>query len=165
MTTALVWEGEADLPTVLVFDPAPASGPIELPTAWRALAETRQILWCRFDTDEALAEVDRLLADADAFGRPIDAVVHGDPADVVDVLRRHADQLRSIVVVDAEPDATPQVADVRILPVGRPATPPRAMTGDAVRAEVAAALDALDAGDVAGHGEAMRSQRERHGDG
>ncbi|MER7113619.1 hypothetical protein ABT332_03920 [Saccharomonospora azurea] len=156
MTTTVVWDGAPDLPTVLVFDPAPPSGPAELPSAWRELTGSRQVVWCRFAVEQALAEVDRLLGDADAFGRPVDAVVHGDPPDVLDVLRRHADQVRAMIVVDADPGALHDVGDVRVVTVGHPRTPPREMTGDAVHADVDAALDALDADDL---GEAVRPRR------
>ncbi len=158
MTTGVVWDGADDLPTVLVFDPAPPSGPAELPPAWRALTDHRQVVWCRFAVDRALAEADRLLGDPDAFGRPIDAVVHGDPSDVLDVLRRHAGPLRAVVVVDAEPGAVWEVPGVRVVTVGRSHTPPRAITGDAVSADVTAALDALDADDL---GEAVGPERQQ----
>ncbi|EIE98829.1 hypothetical protein [Saccharomonospora glauca] len=148
MTTTVVWDGAEGLPTVVVFDPAPPSGRDEVPPAWRRLTERRQVVWCRFAVNRALAEVDRLLGDADAFGRPIDAVVHGDPSDVLDVLRRHAGPIRAAVVVDAEAGAVHDVPGVRVVTVGRSHTPPRPLAGDAVCADVTAALDALDAEDL-----------------
>ncbi|MEY7971944.1 hypothetical protein AB8O38_08085 [Saccharomonospora xinjiangensis] len=161
MTTAVVWDGAPHLPTVLVFDPAPPSETAEIPQSWRALTDRRQVVWCRFAVEHALAETDRLLGDADAFGRPIDAVVHGDPPDVLDVLRRHADAVRAVIVVDSGPGAVDELPGVRAVVVGRPRTPPRALDGDAVCEEVISALDDLDTDDLA---EGVWPRRDGEGD-
>ncbi|EHR51435.1 hypothetical protein SacmaDRAFT_3210 [Saccharomonospora marina XMU15] len=101
MTTSVVCEGDRDSPTVLVLDPAPQTDHGELPRAWRELSERRRIVWCRLAAAEALAEADRLLADPDALGRPID-VVTGPGADerVQALLNRHAGPVRALLLVD-----------------------------------------------------------------
>lgn len=151
MTSAVLWDGDRNGPTVLVFDPAPSRRWHEMPGAWRELTDRRQVVWCCFAEERVLAEVDRLLADADAFGRPIDVVLHADPPAVVELLRRHGECVRALVVVDAEPGdlhAIAELHDVRVVTVGEPHTPPRSFPGGDVSTDVTVALDSLDRADI-----------------
>ncbi|WP_019813458.1 hypothetical protein [Saccharomonospora saliphila] len=155
MTTAVVWEGDADSPTVLVLDPTdpPAAG-AELPPGWDPLARRRQVVWCRLAAPDALAEASRLLGDPDALGRPIDVVLPGgaekDPASRL--LRRHAGAVRSVVLIDAAPE--PTGADgvaggaVPVHHAGDVSLRGRSPDGEDVCADVQRALDELDRTEV-----------------
>lgn len=150
MTTAVVWEGDRDSPTVLVLDsddPAgPVAGPGELPPGWQPMSRQRQVVWCRLAAPGALAEADRLLADPDALGRPIDTVIDAGATDVVgDLIRRHAGPIRAVVLVhttatgDRARDTFDDVVVRAVAGAGQ-----RPLADEDVCTDVAAALAALD---------------------
>ena len=94
---------------VLVLDPAGASKHDELPATWRPLTEHHEIVWVRLpagDSDDG----DRLLARVAAHDARTDIVTSGPCAEfALDLARRHARAVRSILLVDPaageEPDS------------------------------------------------------------
>ncbi|PRX45955.1 hypothetical protein B0I33_108102 [Prauserella shujinwangii] len=102
MGTSVVQEGDFEAPAVLVLDPA-EEWHQELPEAWRRLTSERQVVWCRLATPDAFPEAERMLADPDALGRPIDVVTRGPVRpDVRDLLSRRPGPVRSLLLVDPD---------------------------------------------------------------
>lgn len=98
---SVVFEGQEDAPTVLVLDPAGAAKHAAVPATWRKLAESRRLIWCRLPADGSLSEAEELLADPDGLRAPIDVVTSGPAVPtVVDLLSRHADTVRSLLLID-----------------------------------------------------------------
>jgi hypothetical protein len=98
---SVVLEGQEDAPTVLILDPAGAAKHAEVPATWRGLAESRRLIWCRLPADGSLSEAEELLADPDGLSGPIDVVTSGPAVPtVVDLLSRHADTVRSLLLID-----------------------------------------------------------------
>lgn len=148
MPTAVVWEGDAALPTVLVLDPALYESHRELPPDWRQLTRDRQVVWCQLPSAEALPEARRLLAEPDALGRPIDVVTCGAVSEEVRALvAGNPGPLRSLLLVDPEEGENERhqpINGVTVRTVGR-AGRSRPLGGADVREEVETAIGALDA--------------------
>lgn len=156
--TGIVCEGDRDSPTVLVLDPAPRIEHGELPPGWSELTGRRQVVWCRLAAAEALPEVERLLADPDALGRPIDIVARSELDERVRaVLSRNAGPVRALLLVDPAPDewhggsgggsggGAVELGGVTVRTVGRATRAARPLEGDDVRHDVESAVAALDA--------------------
>lgn len=152
MATGIVCEGDRDSPTVLVLDPAPRIDHGELPGGWNELTEHRRVVWCRLAATEALPKVERLLADPDALGRPIDVVTHADPGERVRaLLNRNAGPVRALLLVDPAPNGRAgggidSIGGLTVRTVGRARRVPRPLRRHDVCAQVRAAIEALDAG-------------------
>ncbi|WP_116051124.1 hypothetical protein [Amycolatopsis palatopharyngis] len=98
---SIVFEGHEEGPTVLILDPAGAAKHAEVPATWRGLAEQRKLVWCRLPADGSLSEAEELLSDPDVLRAPIDVVTSGPAVPVVvDLLSRHADVVRSLLLID-----------------------------------------------------------------
>jgi len=90
----LSWHGPAAGPTVLVLDPAGLADHGSLPATWRPLAEHLRIGWGRY---AGLDGLDALLA---GLG-PVHLVSSGAGTEAVLRLAvRHADQVKTVVIVD-----------------------------------------------------------------
>jgi hypothetical protein len=97
----VVWQGKRGSPTVLVLDPAGIARHDDLPPAWQAVAESRQIVWCRLPAEGSLSQAEDLLADPDALGPRVDVLAGGPAADsALDVVARHPAAVRSLLLVD-----------------------------------------------------------------
>ncbi|SFQ31422.1 hypothetical protein SAMN05421810_10670 [Amycolatopsis arida] len=97
----MVVEGPSGAPSLVVLDPSGAAKHAEVPATWRPLTERRRLVWCRLPADGSLAQAERLLADRDVLGRPVDVVTSGPavPA-VVDLLGHHPGAVRALLLVD-----------------------------------------------------------------
>jgi pimeloyl-ACP methyl ester carboxylesterase len=95
----LAWHGPADGPTVLVLDPGGEADHGSLPATWRPLAQHLRIGWSRF---AGLDGIDAMLAGVG----PVHLVSSGPGTEaVLRLATRHADQVRSVTIVDPTPTA------------------------------------------------------------
>lgn len=98
-------EGPAGATTVLVLDPAGIGKHGELPPTWEPITEVLRVVWCRlpaadFDANEVSALLD------EAGGTTVHVVTSGSvAAEVLSLARDRADSVRSVFLVDPEPDA------------------------------------------------------------
>lgn len=102
----VVSDGPAGAPTVLVIDPAGEAPHNEIPATWRDLTDRLRIVWLRVPAvPEWKSTVDTVLARHrdDDIRTVLDVVTSGPiAADVLDLVRRHENLVRSVLLVDPE---------------------------------------------------------------
>ncbi|RZQ59459.1 hypothetical protein [Amycolatopsis suaedae] len=111
-----VWEGAAGAPALLVLDPAGAANHEGLPASWRDVTTRRQVVWFRLPTDGALSAAEEMLTDPSALGGTVDLLASGPAAGTAVALAgRHADTVRSLLLVDPEEEPARIPVDVRVV--------------------------------------------------
>lgn len=98
-------EGPVGGTTVLVLDPAGIGKHGELPPTWQPITEVLRVVWCRlpaahFDANEVSALLDEV------SGTTVHLVTSGRVVtDVLSLAREASESVRSVFLVDPEPDA------------------------------------------------------------
>lgn len=111
----VVADGPAGAPTVLVIDPAGGASHNEIPATWRDLTDRLRIVWLRVPAAPTWkSTVDEVLTRHQNDVQPVLDVVTSGPiaADVLDLVRRHEDLVRSVMLVDPEVDVEDEFARV-----------------------------------------------------
>jgi hypothetical protein len=111
----VVADGPAGSPTILVIDPAGEAVHDEIPATWRDLTDRLRIVWLRVPAAPGWqSTVDTVLTRHRDDAHPVLDVVSSGPiaADVIDLVRRHHDLVRSVLLVDPEVDVDEPFARV-----------------------------------------------------
>ncbi|GHH46753.1 hypothetical protein [Lentzea cavernae] len=111
----VVADGPAGAPTVLVIDPAGEAPHNEIPATWRNLTDRLRIVWLRVPAAPTWqSTVDKVLTMHRDDVKPVLDVVTSGPiaADVLDLVRRHEDLVRSVLLVDPEVEVHDEFARV-----------------------------------------------------
>ncbi|MFC3891497.1 hypothetical protein ACFOWZ_08410 [Lentzea rhizosphaerae] len=111
----VVADGPAGSPTILVIDPAGEAVHDEIPATWRELTDRMRIVWLRVPAAPGWqSTVDTVLTRHQDETQPVLDVVSSGPiaADVIDLVRRHEDLVRSVLLVDPEVDVDEPFARV-----------------------------------------------------
>ncbi|MEV6239871.1 hypothetical protein [Lentzea sp. NPDC051838] len=124
----VVTHGPAGAATILVIDPAGEAPHDGIPATWRPLADTVRVVWLRVPAAPSWkSTVDKVLSlHSDDTSTLFDVVTSGPlAADVLDLVRGHSDQVRSVLLVDPEADFPSARVIVRSvasppLPLGHP---------------------------------------------
>lgn len=103
---AVVADGPAGAPMILVFDPAGVAKREDIPASWHGLLWDRQVLWCRIPAMDSPAEVDAALDGQAAVPPAVDVVASGPCTEFAMVFgKQRASSVRSVLLVDpAAPD-------------------------------------------------------------
>lgn len=103
---AVVADGPASAPVILVFDPAGVAKREDIPATWHTLLDDRQVLWCRIPAMDSPAEVDAALSEQGTVLTAVDVVASGPCTELAMVFgKQRASSVRSVLLVDpAAPD-------------------------------------------------------------
>ncbi|MET9631506.1 hypothetical protein ABZX92_28985 [Lentzea sp. NPDC006480] len=138
----VVADGPSGVATILVIDPAGEALHNDIPATWRPLADTVRVVWLRVPAAPSWkSTVDKVLSmHRDDTSTQLDVVTSGPLAtDVLDLVRDHADLVRSVLLVDPEAD----FPSARVIARSQGTPPPLPLGHPDVVAGVLKALDDL----------------------